>query len=439
MIIIRKISAAFLICIVTALPAVAYGQTAVSVLCYHAFLDKKKDSFCFSLDELNSHILQLKNEGFRFVSVNDIIDGRIDGAKNILLTVDDGNRSVYEAYQKVLRPNGIRPLLSIYPNIIGKKKYALTWEQLSELANAGCDIAAHGYFHLKVNRRLFDKNPGYFKMEIYESKRVLEEKLNRKISIFVYPFGLWSDITINALKDAGYRHAFTIDKGRIDIPLLRGDGNYNLPRYMVTRTSWKYCFNSVIRNARSKAPVKVARSADADNEQHAGMEIGRPVPVSRPVPDTQSVQWDMRKTVKPAAERPVQMKEISVARKVESKTNRQRSEIVIDDSLRRRVNRDQDFSPAVAMVGKDRPNPIQSSLVNIRSGVAELPTKQAYLHAALEAKAGRDLSVYRTDIKKTYNRLTHESYKTYNNYLSMVRGKIDRIKHQVKQYVMSHF
>ena len=438
MIIIRKISAAFLICIVISLPAVAYGQTAVSVLCYHAFLDKKKDTFCFSLDELNSHIMQLRKEGFKFVSVNDIVSGRIDGAKNILLTVDDGNRSVYEAYKKVLRPNGIRPLLSIYPNIIGKQKYALTWEQLSELVNDGCDIAAHGYFHLKVNRRLFDKNPGYFKMEIYESKKVLEEKLNRKISIFVYPFGLWSDITINALKDAGYRYAFTIDKGRIDIPLLRGDGNYHLPRYMVTRTSWKYCFNSVIRNARSKAPVKVARSADEDNEQHAGMGFGRPETDSPPVLNSRSVRRDIR-TMKPAVKRSVQIKEISVARKEESKTNRQRSEIVLDDSLHRRVKGDQDFSPAVALVGKDKPNPMESSLINIPSGVFEHPTKQARLHAALEAKVGRDLTVYRTDIKKTYNRLTHESYKTYNNYLGMVRGKIDRIKNLVKQYVMSHF
>ena len=59
------------------------------------------------------------------------MNGRITGTKNVLVTIDDGNRSVYEAFQKVFKPNGIRPLLAIYPNIIDKKKYALTWDQLA--------------------------------------------------------------------------------------------------------------------------------------------------------------------------------------------------------------------------------------------------------------------------------------------------------------------
>ncbi len=249
--------------------AVFAAESSVSVLCYHSFLEKKKmDPFSFTIDELNSQITQLKKEGFRFVSINDVIGGRISGTRNVLVTVDDGNKSVYEAYQKVFRPNGIRPLLGIYPNIIiNKKHYALTWEQLAELANGGCDIAAHGYFHLKVNKKLNDKNPAYFKKEIFLVKKVLEEKLNRKITVFVYPFGLRDDLTIKTLREAGYRYAFTINNGRIDIPLGGGDRPYELPRYMVTRTSWKYCFNSVMKNARHKAVYRVASAVDASAEK----------------------------------------------------------------------------------------------------------------------------------------------------------------------------
>ncbi|HOD16721.1 MAG TPA: hypothetical protein PKI31_18525, partial [Spirochaetota bacterium] len=96
-----------------AAPAIA-ARASVSVLCYHTFLDKKKmDPYCFTVGELSSHIAQLKKQGFRFVSIGDVVSGRITGTNNVLVTIDDGNRSVYEAFQKVFKPNGIRPLLGI--------------------------------------------------------------------------------------------------------------------------------------------------------------------------------------------------------------------------------------------------------------------------------------------------------------------------------------
>ena len=232
----------------------------MSVLCYHSFLDKKKmDPFCFTIPELTSQLMQLKKEGFRFVTADDVIGGRITGTKNVLVTVDDGNRSVYDAYQKVFRPMGIRPVLAIYPNIIDRKKYALTWDQLTELANNGCDIAAHGFFHLKINQKLQDSNPKYFHMEIFKSKEVLEEKLKRRVTIFIYPFGLKTDVAVAALKEAGYRYGFTIKMGRIDLPLAAGgDRLYGLPRYMVTRTTWNICFNRIMKNAGMSAATSVA-------------------------------------------------------------------------------------------------------------------------------------------------------------------------------------
>ena len=59
------------------------------------------------------------------------------GDRNIMISIDDRNQTVYRAYHDVLKPLHIRPLLAIYPNIIGKRKYALTWEQLRELAADG--------------------------------------------------------------------------------------------------------------------------------------------------------------------------------------------------------------------------------------------------------------------------------------------------------------
>jgi peptidoglycan/xylan/chitin deacetylase (PgdA/CDA1 family) len=384
MIIIRNVLLAFLAFVGITMPVSAYGQGSASVLCYHAFLDKKKDPYCFTLDELHSHIVQLRKEGFRFITIDDILRGKTTGSKNILITVDDGNRSVFEAYQKVFKPNGIRPLLGIYPNIIGKKQYALTWEQLKELADAGCDVAAHGYFHLKVNQRLYDRNASYFNKEIYDSKKKLEQKLNRRVSIFVYPFGLFSDITIKTLKIAGYECAFTIDNGKIDIPIYGSDVVYKLPRYMVTKNSWKYCFNSVIRNARARGPVKLARYDGVDDGSRA------------------------------------------VLQKVQYRPDLPTEPLRVETGVKPIVNK-------ISPISFEPPHG------DIRSGDGDQAVKTANMAVPTKAKAGMEVKGSYADIKKSYKRLTRESYNTYAGFLRVVRGKVERIRHQVKQYVVSHF
>jgi peptidoglycan/xylan/chitin deacetylase (PgdA/CDA1 family) len=426
---IRRACAVLFIVIAAGMAANAYGQSSASVLCYHAFLEKKRDNFCFTLDELNSHITQLRKEGFMFVSVDDIISGRAAGTKNVLITVDDGNKSVYEAHKKVFKPNGIRPLLGIYPNIIGKKNYALTWEQLIELAGDGCDIAAHGYYHLKINQRLFDDHPAYFRKEIYGSKKVLEEKLNRKVSIFVYPFGLRTEVATRALKEAGYRYAFTIDRGKINMPLEYKEGNLQLPRYMVTRTGWKYCFNSVVRNSRSKIPVKFARIVEENND-NKDLALAEPVSTRRPA--------HVEKTVQQPAEKPSLVVEGPVTPKRSAKADRNAVDHISYERPRDIHDRSRGANGTAALTVQTKTIPMESSLFNFRGGQADSQEKQSNVSIALEAKTGKDVKGYRADVKKNYYKLTHESYMTYNRFMGLVRGKIDRLKRQVKQYLVSH-
>ncbi|MBN1534116.1 MAG: polysaccharide deacetylase family protein [Spirochaetes bacterium] len=220
----------------------AERQPSVRVLCYHTFKDAK-NMYSFSIDEFRGQIDFLRCKGFTFVSAGDIVTGRVRGNRNVLITIDDGNVSVYRAVREVLRPRGIRPLLAIYPNVIGKKSYALTWEQLAELTRDGCDIAAHGYYHSLLNDKTYERNRGSFHKEIVESKRVLEEKLRIRVDYFVYPFGVGSARAVRMVRDAGYRLAFTIRPGSFPVPVYREP--HELPRYMLTRGTWKWQMHAI--------------------------------------------------------------------------------------------------------------------------------------------------------------------------------------------------
>lgn len=237
--------------------SILFASGKVFVLGYHSFLGGARSRYDFSRNEMKRHIAYFKSRGFQFVSFQDIVDGTISGNKNILITIDDGNRSVYRLYRDVLEPAGIRPLLAIYTAPVGRERFALNWRQLEELSRAGCEIASHGYYHLKMTRRLYRKKRRRFLQEIYRPKAELEKRLGKEIRVFVFPYGLFQRSSFHHLNEAGYRYAFTTYDGTVYSELGRNKKRYELARYMMDRGSWKYTFAKIVR--KSGANVTIAK------------------------------------------------------------------------------------------------------------------------------------------------------------------------------------
>ena len=221
------------------------------MLCYHTFLGNKRFGGDISMQEFRSQMDFFQSKGFHFISYADLLKGSVTGTQNLLLIIDDGNQSAYPAYKEILKPRHIKPMFAIYPSIIGKKSYALTWEQLEELSKDGCDIAAHGYYHELMNQKFYDKDKKGFLKEIYDSKETLEKKLNIKVTAYVYPNGVRCDIAKKTLKEAGYSYAFTINWGPILSPLSLNKDPYELPRYMIWRDhekeNWRMISGAILK------------------------------------------------------------------------------------------------------------------------------------------------------------------------------------------------
>lgn len=66
---------------------------------------------------------------------------------------------------------------------------------------------------------------------IYNDLMITKDKLKDNPTIFAYPFGHYSDDFIKALKDSGFKMAFTINSGRVK----KGANKYKLPRVRVSR------------------------------------------------------------------------------------------------------------------------------------------------------------------------------------------------------------
>lgn len=261
------------------MPAASASTDGFYVLCYHA-IKEKKDPYSLSPETFKKNIEQLQQSGFTFITFDDVKNGRIKGNKNILVTIDDGNESVWDAYYRIMKPAGIKPVLGIYPAIIGKRKYVMTWEQVAKLKDEGCYIAAHGYNHMFLSSKYYKEDIVQFKKEIYLSKKVLEQKLGITIDAMVYPFGVHSDESLAMMKDAGYRYGFTLDQKKVRIPIEDG---FHIPRYMMTKPAYKGIMAHLIKHA-DKEETLVASVSSSEKQVKSTQPVKEKVTI-RNYPD----------------------------------------------------------------------------------------------------------------------------------------------------------
>ena len=92
------------------------------------------------------------------------------------------------------------------------KASMLTWDQLREMSAAGIGIGGHTVTH----RFLPALSPEESARELTESKELIEQKLNRPVTLFAYPFGGRGDFNLELeamVKQSGYRAACSALRG----------------------------------------------------------------------------------------------------------------------------------------------------------------------------------------------------------------------------------
>lgn len=212
----------------------------VYALCYHSFIGGRSYTTDFSTEEVSNQMQSLADLGYTFITLEDMLSNRISGNLNILFTIDDGNFSIYDnAYEEVFIPFDIKPVLFIYPAIIDTMSYAMTGDEVDELIDFGASVGGHGYNHLFINEELYTSDYDAFWREIYKCKSSIESKTKvTDCTVFAFPYGVYSDVTLENLQTAGFDYAFTIEEGYISLPVDDFHSPYLLPRYMITTDNW---------------------------------------------------------------------------------------------------------------------------------------------------------------------------------------------------------
>ena len=225
----------------------------VRVLTYHRFGDSPFDPFCVSLQDFEAQMRFLADKRLA-ISLSDV-EAFLAGEKElpngtVLVTIDDGYRSVYTKALSVLSTYGIPAIAFVVVGGIDRdhmfggeqlEEY-MTWDELEQVTNAGVVIGSHSFHHRSLGRMPLAQA----QEEASRSRELLEERLGRTVRTFAYPFGTQADFnrdTGRVLTDAGYSLIFTSQHGA----LVPGMDPASLPRVKVEAGEGLWFFEQLCR------------------------------------------------------------------------------------------------------------------------------------------------------------------------------------------------
>lgn len=185
----------------------------IPILIYHK-IDERNEFGINALSPVRfaEQMRQLKSAGYQTITFRDVLAEKKLPSKAIIITFDDGYRSVYQQALPIMRPLGFRGVVYLIGNFIGRNNdwdvqlagsrfQHMDRDQLIELVEYGWELGGHTMTH----RALPYLSAADLAAEISESYRLVETLSGREPLSFGYPFGLHSRRVRRAVREAGFR------------------------------------------------------------------------------------------------------------------------------------------------------------------------------------------------------------------------------------------
>jgi peptidoglycan/xylan/chitin deacetylase (PgdA/CDA1 family) len=228
------------------------AQKGIPILCYHRFGDQVNDEMTIKNSTFKKQLAWLKDHNYTVIplerAVNYLKKLEITiPEKSVVITVDDGHRSVYTDMEPIVREYQIPVTLFIYPSAISNAKYAMTWEQLRELEATNLFVVqSHTYWHpnfKKEKKRLpKEEYDRFVTLQLGDAIKKLETKTGHKVEYLAWAFGVVDDDLKMRAGELGYSAAFTIERRYA----TQADSMMLLPRFMIVEQFGVKVFEDIV-------------------------------------------------------------------------------------------------------------------------------------------------------------------------------------------------
>ena len=235
-----------------------FQATRVPILLYHRFGPLASDSMTVTTDTLKAELKYLNDNGYRVIPLAELVDYYLGKRKSlplrsVVITVDDGHKSVYAEMLPLIRKYQTPVTLFIYPSAISNASYAMTWNQLREMKETRLfDFQSHTYWHPNFKKDKVRLRPAEYEsfviMQLKKSREKLEKELNVRVNMLAWPFGIYDDDLVRKAKEAGYVATFTMERH----PAANDDNVMVLPRFLMTNRERGNAFATILAGSSTR-------------------------------------------------------------------------------------------------------------------------------------------------------------------------------------------
>lgn len=222
------------------------NATRVPVLVYHSVRPGNAGKLQVSTKKFRKQMKWIKKCGYKTLTMEEFVEWyegkRTIPEKSVLITFDDGNKSVVKYAVPILKKNGQHATMFIAGCWVGKKGFVSKSTIRKLQRGSVIDIESHGYgLHIKHKK----KKPA--KAWTKDKLKADCVRMNQMYgcTTLCYPWGATSANIRAALEETGvYRVAFTYARpgqyqGAKNKVATRGYGKYLIPRVTISgRKSW---------------------------------------------------------------------------------------------------------------------------------------------------------------------------------------------------------
>jgi peptidoglycan/xylan/chitin deacetylase (PgdA/CDA1 family) len=193
-----------------------HGYQTVPILCYHRFGDHG-ERLEVSGAQFREQLSYLKKHDYRVIRMSELLaflrGERALPKRSVLLTIDDGHRSIYQVAYPLLKEFGFPATLFVYSDYIGNG--GLRWQELEEMVESGLiTVQPHSKTHDNLIRRRAGESSTHYRRrlrtEVNEPTGLLRRRLNGKIEFYAYPYGDANQQVIEELRVNGLKLGLTV-------------------------------------------------------------------------------------------------------------------------------------------------------------------------------------------------------------------------------------
>ncbi len=217
--------------------SVLTARSDIAAFCYHQVEPVTSNKFSLAIEKFTTQLEYLHQRGYKALNSDELLSALAADAqpvdRAVVITFDDGYRTVYDHAFPVMQKYGFKGIVCIYPSFIGSK-LAMSWDQLKKLIEAGWSVECHSMTHANLASRYDnpEQEAQFLKHEMVTSRDIIERQLGNKVKFMVWPYGVYTDRSLKLVRESGFAGAMTVDGGAS----YRGLSPYLVKRQVIYNT-----------------------------------------------------------------------------------------------------------------------------------------------------------------------------------------------------------